>query len=189
MNITNTIKHIRGKLLFTFGIIDSWFDADPLLLHFVPGNNHWTIAQILEHISLTNHYLLMLIDKATAKAAKARKKQVLETVLTNYQFRRHELETISIPDSFVWVRPEHMEPTGTESLNAVRKRIKLQVNQCLTSLQLLNDGAGVLYKTTMTVNNLGKLDVYEYIYFLAMHGMRHIDQLEKNEMIFRRQND
>lgn len=33
----------------------------------------------------------------------------------------------------------------------------------------------------MTVNNLGKIDVYEYIYFLAQHGRRHLTQMQKNE--------
>lgn len=31
----------------------------------------------------------------------------------------------------------------------------------------------------MTVNGLGKLDVYEYLYFLAAHGKRHVAQLER----------
>lgn len=33
----------------------------------------------------------------------------------------------------------------------------------------------------MTVNNLGKIDVYQYIYFLAMHAQRHVEQMEKIE--------
>jgi hypothetical protein len=30
----------------------------------------------------------------------------------------------------------------------------------------------------MNVNALGKLDVYQYIYFLALHVRRHLQQLE-----------
>jgi hypothetical protein len=36
----------------------------------------------------------------------------------------------------------------------------------------------------MSVNGLGKLNVYEYIYFLAQHGRRHSTQMEKNELEF-----
>ena len=43
------------------------------------------------------------------------------------------------------------------------------------------NGEGVLYQTTMSVNNLGKIDVYEYIYFLARHAQRHLEQMERNE--------
>jgi hypothetical protein len=46
---------------------------------------------------------------------------------------------------------------------------------------LLSNGEGALYKTTMSVNSLGKIDVYEYIYFLAQHGRRHIGQMEAME--------
>ncbi|MBN8787104.1 MAG: hypothetical protein J0I84_08435 [Terrimonas sp.] len=49
----------------------------------------------------------------------------------------------------------------------------------------MKNGEGVLYKTTMTVNDLGKIDVYEYIYFLAQHGQRHVTQMEKNEAEFK----
>jgi hypothetical protein len=36
----------------------------------------------------------------------------------------------------------------------------------------------------MTVNELGKIDVYEYIYFLGQHGQRHIIQMQKNLIEF-----
>jgi hypothetical protein len=39
----------------------------------------------------------------------------------------------------------------------------------------------VLHKTTMTVNDLGKIDVYEYIHFLAQHGQRHLAQMQKKQ--------
>jgi hypothetical protein len=35
-----------------------------------------------------------------------------------------------------------------------------------------------------TTFSLGKIDVNEYLYFLAQHGMRHIAQMEKNELDF-----
>jgi len=188
MQIGNIIKHVRGRLLHTFGAIDSWFDADASLLHFDPGAGRWTTAQILEHISLTNFYLLLLIEKGAQKAIKTKEKQDLATVLARYHFRRRELEIVSMPDAFTWIRPEHMEPSG-EALPVVRQRLKQQVNQCFTCLEKLNDGTGILYKTTMTVHGLGRLDVYEYIYFLVMHGLRHIDQLEKNAMQFQQKNN
>lgn len=77
-----------------------------------------------------------------------------------------------------------MEPTGNKLLAEVRHQLKEQVHQCLAILAKLSNGEGVLYKTTMSVNNLGKLDVYEYIYFLAQHARRHIMQMEKNEFEF-----
>ena len=36
----------------------------------------------------------------------------------------------------------------------------------------------------MTVNDLGKIDVYQYLYFLAQHAKRHVGQMEKVEAEF-----
>ncbi|MBP7554952.1 MAG: hypothetical protein KA821_01715, partial [Chitinophagaceae bacterium] len=51
-------------------------------------------------------------------------------------------------------------------------------------LHSMPNGEGIVYKTTMTVNNLGKIDVYQYIYFLAQHASRHITQMQKMQNEF-----
>jgi hypothetical protein len=66
----------------------------------------------------------------------------------------------------------------------VRARLQEQLAECLVWLDQLGQGAGILYKTTMTVNDLGKIDVYEYLYFLAMHTRRHLMQMEENKRLF-----
>jgi hypothetical protein len=149
--------------------------------------NTWLIAQILEHIYLTSRFLLILINKASKKALKNLHNHNLEKELENYVLGTKELAEIGTHLSFKWVRPEHMEPTGEMALEDVRQRIRGQLNECLEQLQLLKNGEGVLYKTTMTVNDIGKLDVYQYIYFLALHAKRHVAQMEKVEMEFNAQ--
>ena len=93
---------------------------------------------------------------------------------------------IGISKSFEWVRPEHMEPkrNGEQDLQAVKEKIEQQILQCVTYLEQLSNGEGVLLRTTMSVNNLGKIDVYEYIYFLIQHTARHIMQMQRNEQAF-----
>ncbi|BAV06468.1 DinB superfamily protein [Filimonas lacunae] len=184
MNIQTIITDIKSFLTSTFTTIDTWFDKDETLRNYRPSNNGWKINEILEHIGLTNHFLLILIDKGTSKALQNIHKLDLDEELSNYIFHRDQLTEVGIRNSFTWIRPEHMEPTGTKPLKEVRVQLKEQVNQCLHSLDRMKNGEGVLYKTTMTVNNLGKIDVYEYIYFLAQHGQRHVQQMEKNEAEF-----
>jgi hypothetical protein len=58
------------------------------------------------------------------------------------------------------------------------------LKQCHALLQSLQGGEGVLYKTMMSVNNLGKIDVYHYIYFLVQHAKRHLTQMERVEIEF-----
>lgn len=185
MDIHTIISEIKTFLVTTFSTIDAWFDKDLELRNYRPANGGWTINEILDHIGLTNHFLLILIDKGTNKALQNVHKLDLRIELQNHVFHYDKLMEVGLHKSFTWIRPEHMEPTGDRPLEEVRNQLKEQVNRCLVNLDRLKNGEGVLYKTTMTVNNLGKINVYEYIYFLAQHGQRHIIQMQKNEAEFR----
>lgn len=180
-SIRTIIADIGSFLQQTFSEIDTWFDKEPELRNYRPANGGWTINEILEHIGLTNHFLLILIDKGTSKALQNIHQLNLQEVLQANAFHADKLQEVGVHLSFNWVRPEHMEPVGMKPLEDVRAQLKEQVERCLNNLAQLPNGEGVLYKTTMTVNDLGKIDVYEYIYFLAQHGKRHIMQMEKNE--------
>lgn len=182
--IQSIIAQITNSLLTTFNQIDTWFEKDIRLRDYKPANGGWSINQILEHIGLTNHFLLILIDKGTTKALQNINQLDLRIELENYQFHEQKLTQISLHKSFEWVRPEHMEPKGAKSLPQVREQLKEQLGQCLATLDKLPNGEGVLHKTTMSVNDLGKIDVYEYVYFLAQHGQRHLVQMQKNEVEF-----
>ena len=181
MSIQTTITDIKIFLVDTFSSIDTWFDREAELRKYRPADGGWTINEILEHIGLTNHFLLILIDKGTNKALQNVHKLDLQTELQNHVFHWDKLTEVGLHKSFAWIRPEHMEPTGDKPLGEVRKQLKEQVSHCLDNLERLKNGEGVLYKTTMTVNGLGKIDVYEYIYFLSQHGQRHVTQMQKNE--------
>ena len=187
MEIREIITEIKDFLNTTFNNIDLWFDKGSELRSYKPKSGGWTIDQILEHIGLTNHFLLILIDKGTNKALANTSKLDINEELKSYTFHKDKLTEIGLHKSFNWIRPEHMEPKAEKSLVQVRQQLKEQVQQCLDNLDKLKNGEGVLYKTTMTVNDLGKIDVYEYIYFLAQHGQRHITQMTKNEIEFNEQ--
>ena len=70
--------------------------------------------------------------------------------------------------------PKAIRILDTEDLHFLRK----------TRHQQLKNGEGLLFKTTMTVDDLGKLNVYEYIYFLSKHAEQHIQQMEENKFNF-----
>ncbi|WP_238654048.1 DinB family protein [Paenibacillus piscarius] len=72
-----------------------------------------------------------------------------------------------------------MEPTEDKELGQIRALLEEQISECRELLKELEHGEGLLYTTTMTVNNLGKLDVYQYIYFLCQHAKRHIVQMQR----------
>jgi hypothetical protein len=179
------IVEIKQKLNSAFAKLDEWFGAPESLRAFRPGNGGWTINEILEHVALTNHYLLILIEKGAAKAAKNINNLNLATELTNYQFERAKLDEIGQHKSFEWMRPEHMEPRGTQTVTEVAQTLRKQLEQCEKILQQLPNGEGVLYRITMSVNDLGKINVYELVYFLAKHAERHLTQIEQVAVEYR----
>jgi hypothetical protein len=68
------------------------------------------------------------------------------------------------------------------NLTEIRELLSQQYHQCLNYLDLMKNGKGLLCKTTMTVNKLGKINVYEYIYFLSLHAQRHLIQMKNIEL-------
>jgi hypothetical protein len=181
MDITDLILEIDHFLSDVESRTDEWFDKPEDLRKFRPADQGWTIDEILEHIVLTSHFLLKLIGKGVDKALRNVHQLDLTAELSNYTFHREGLDAIGMLKSFPWIRPAHMEPGGHKPLNDIRSEWHSQVKQCRDYLKKMSGGEGVLYKTTMSVNGLGKIDVYEYIYFLAKHAARHLEQMRLNE--------
>jgi isoleucyl-tRNA synthetase len=181
MTAPQVLGLLEKMLNNVFSTIDFWFEKPADLKNYQPKNGGWTVTQILEHVSLTNHFLMILIEKSVEKSLKNTEGASLEEVWTNYVFPQNKLADIGIHKSFDWVRPEHMEPKGERSLPEVREVLKNQLQECLEYLSHVSNGEGALHKTTMSVNDLGKIDTYEYLYFLAQHSKRHFTQMMKNE--------
>lgn len=53
-----------------------------------------------------------------------------------------------------------------------------QQKECLDLLSQMPNGEGSLYLVRMSVNNLGKINMYQWLCFLALHAKRHITQIE-----------
>lgn len=182
--VTTVINTIDRELVQTFDELFRWFDVNKDLLHYSPNNNRWSIRKILEHVSLTNHYLLILIRKGTVKAIERSRKADFSTALVDYDLDWNRIKEIGRPGAFNWSRPNHMEPRGKRPVTEVQFHLQLQLKECQQLLNQLQHGEGALYKTMMSVNNLGKIDVYHYIYFLVQHARRHISQMEGVEVEF-----
>ncbi|AZB08683.1 DinB family protein [Chryseobacterium sp. G0162] len=79
MDIFRYIQEIRNHLSLSFNEVDGWFDKDGTTLNYQPSNGGWSVQQILEHIYLTNFYLLILIEKGSKKAMRNSLKLDLES--------------------------------------------------------------------------------------------------------------
>lgn len=182
MDIFRCIQFIQTHLKLTFDQVDRWFDKDNKTLNYQPAKGGWTVQQILEHIYLTNFYLLILIEKGSKKAMRNYLNLDLNLEIKNYSFNQEKFEKVGEYGAFEWIRPEHMDPKENLNSDEIRRLIAQQYQQCLHYLDLMENGEGLLCKTTMTVNELGKINVYEYIYFLSLHAQRHLTQMKNNEL-------
>ena len=72
-----------------------------------------------------------------------------------------------------------MEPKG-KALSEVLTTMRAQQEQCVQLLEKLKNGEGSLFKVTMSVNKFGRIDLYQWIYFIAQHAKRHIGQMQSN---------
>jgi hypothetical protein len=157
MAYQNTIARIRNGLVETFTRIDSCFDLPIDNRQYHPSADVWSIDEILEHITLTNHYLMLTLRASCRKALR----RAQTTNIPDGESDLDRIVKISNPDAFAWIRPEHMEPTYTKSSDEVRLIMRHQYHECLVLLNSVANGEGTLHKVRMSVQNLGKLDVYE----------------------------
>lgn len=171
----STISIISTKLNDVFSELDTLFDLPESDRLYSPNVERWNIDQILEHTYLTNYYLLIIIRKGIEKTLKG-----LQNLPADHVTNLERMETVGVNGSFKWIRPEHMEPKGEMTNAEVRENLKAQLEQCQSLLAKLSTIEHPLYGTTMTVNSLGRLDMYEWIYFVALHAQRHIEQANNN---------
>jgi hypothetical protein len=178
MNFETIISKINSELIGSFATLDGWFDRPHEMLQ-ERSSSRWSPAEVLEHVMLTNHYLLLLIEKGSKRAIARAESCDISNMSANYVLETPSLEEVGKRGSFSWERPEHMEPTGAKSLEEIRAELRDQLYRCLHQLDHLPQGQGVAYRFTMSVNGIGKLDMYQLIYFLALHAKRHVSQLEE----------
>jgi len=181
MNLKSYIQAIQIHLIETHRNLLEWFNENDEIKSYKPIDGGWTISEILEHIALTSHFLLILIDKGSKKALKNINELSLDELLKSEELNLEKIDRIGMHKSFDWIRPEHMEPTGEKENQEIIDQLISQITRCLNQLETLKNGEGLRYKTTMTVDGLGKINVYEYIQFLSKHAERHIYQMQENK--------
>jgi hypothetical protein len=184
MEAGEIIIKVQDALTAAFGALAPWPDKDILLRGFHPGPGEWCIDEVLEHIALANRYLLLLIEKGRKKALKKSDPARLTRELDGYRLTSDRLEQVGVNNSFEWRCPGHMVPSGSRPLEEICRELDTQKKSLRDNLSLMKNGEGVLHKTSLSVNGLGRLDVYQYMYFLLQHCRRHIGQMEEIERAY-----
>ena len=159
---------LRTTLHQIFDVIYPWLDKEEKLRNFRPPSGGWTINEVLEHIYLTSKFLLIIIEKGKRKALKNVQERSLNDSLKDYELNNSSLTEVGLYKSFPWIRPPHMEPNLNLNSSVVKTHIQDQVKKCEQILDQLPNGEGTLYLTTMSVNGIGKLDVYQQRFLVCV---------------------
>lgn len=175
MKNQKTILRVKSELIDTFDTLDAFFEIPQSMQQIQPTPNEWSIDEILEHITLTNHFLMITLKNSRDKVLRRSKTQTIPDTESDLD----SIKIISDPDAFDWIRPEHMQPTRTKPMTDIRDLMREQMNDCLQILNDVKNGEGALHTVRMSVQDLGKLDMYQWLYFLVQHAKRHATEIER----------
>ena len=176
MSHPSVAENVHDALVQMFSGLDAWFDRPPYELQARPDYpGAWSGAEHLEHVSLVNHFLLLTIGKGCAKAARRAGRVPLPEAESDLA----PLIPIADPDAFPWSPPSHMVPAGGEEPAELRARLRSQCSRCLELLAGMPGGEGRLCTIRMSVHGLGRLDMYQWLFFLAQHGRYHLALLRR----------
>lgn len=175
MSYEITTKRIHKELIETFDYLDTIFDFSDGLRQSRLNENEWSINEILEHITLTSHFLLITLKQSLTKVLRRSKESSIPENNSNLE----KIIVVGDPDAFDWIRPEHMQPTGKISHLEVRSKMQVQKAECLEILSQIKQGEGNLHRVSMSVQDLGKLNMYEWMYFLIQHAKRHCVEIDR----------
>ena len=174
-----TAEKVRAALVQMFSDLDGWFAGPPHGLGGRPGYpGAWSAVEHMEHVSLVNHFLLLTIAKGCAKALK---RAAGCSPLSQNESDLVPLFPLADPDAFPWSPPAHMVPAGGSEPAELRALLRAQCRQCLELLAAMPAGEGRLCTIRMSVHDLGRLDMYQWLYFLAQHGRYHLVLLGRLE--------
>ncbi|HEY5514278.1 MAG TPA: DinB family protein [Geomonas sp.] len=176
MSQFETVATVHDTLERVFLLLDGWFERPAEELEARPDYpGAWTIAEHLEHVCLVNHFLLLTIRKGCGKACRRAGSVPLPEAESDLAL----LSPVAVPDAFQWSPPSHMVPTGRREPAEIRAGLRSQCNECLDLLAGMPAGEGRLCTVRMSVHGLGRLDMYQWLYFLAQHARYHLALIER----------
>jgi DinB family protein len=149
-------------------------DAVPRELRGVkPAPDKWSVAEVLEHLSLVETSIARLIEKrgAEGRAAGVGPETETRTVL-------YTLDSARVLDRReLTAAHERVQPKG--GLDADAAWAAVQKAQAAMRDAVISVDGLALGEITYPHRSLGTLDLYQWIVFTATHEMRHILQIRE----------
>jgi uncharacterized damage-inducible protein DinB len=136
-----------------------------------PSGDRWSVAEVLEHLSMVEHSCSRVIARRATEARAAG--HPAETATSS---KLGALDASDIRDRSVRREvPERVAPTGTLSTDAARaavERSRAELREAVAAA----DGLA-LESVRFAHARLGELDLYQWILFIGHHEARHTEQV------------
>lgn len=171
-----SIAALRARLADSFAQVSAWLDAPADTWARAPQDGGWSVGEIVEHVEITNGYLMRLCQKLyDTSMRRAERGETWSEAPPRFE----HLDRVAAR-SFRWPHPTHMAPTGTPSRDELRVRLDEQARTCDEWLARTADGRGTLHTIRLSLlEEDDRLDLYQYLYFLGLHMRRHLAQIER----------
>ena len=164
MPFNETIQRISTELNTTFDQLDAFFDLPQAIRSFRPAPGEWCIDETLENIMLANHFLMITLKHGLDRVLKYAQTKPIPK-------RNIELDRIAqMSDSDLFDSgPQPREARKVRSEH-VRIRLTAQRDEGLHILSQIQKGEGLLYRFDIDIDELGELDMYQWLYLIVQHA-------------------
>lgn len=172
------IAALAAELERTFGALIERCRADATALSrrsdSASTSGPWSGLEVLEHVALTDRFLLLLADKIADRC----RRRLARGLPWPTSVARFELLLPLTDRAFTWTAPAHMRPTGGVTPTACGEALARDLGRCRALLAEFPAGEGTLHRIRMSVVD-ERLDLYQYLALVALHARRHLGQLER----------
>ena len=172
------VEDLSGRLSSSFAQALRWVEVDDDVWRARerPGERppSWSVGEVLEHLVLTHHHLLILCDKLAHKSAN----RLAEGAAPEPGPPSFEALERLAAASVDWPAPEHMLPTGRATRGEVRAGLERDRARCLALLRAHPAGEGSLHTIRFSPAD-ARLDLYGFLGVIELHLRRHLAQLER----------
>ncbi len=168
MNTPSSIATLRTALNADRRALRAAVERVPASLRTVkPAPDRWSVAEVLEHLSIVERGALMRVRALIQEAPAVDAPAALTPI--DRDFLKNRTKRIMAPD--------RIQPTGTVSVDAALTALE---NSREELLAVLGEAEGRdLSQVTQPHPALGPLDGYQWIAIIGGHEMRHSLQIEE----------
>ncbi len=168
MSVPSSIVALRTALNADRRALRAAVDRVPESLRTVkPAPDRWSVAEVLEHLSIVERGALMRVRAMIQEAPVVDAPAALTPI--DREFLKNRTRRIAAPD--------RIQPTGTVSVDAALASLESSREELLA---VLSEAEGRdLSKVSQPHPALGPLDGYQWIAIIGGHEVRHSLQIEE----------